>query len=1103
MAPTSPPTCANPAVGLSLNYTYAIGSADFGGEPESGSTYRWFLNGLPSPAEPVAEHLLLHLDASLQGSGGEMPDIAQGVSYAPGRWGPALALAPGGALRYERPGNLDLSQGTVEMWVAPRADGDDPVYGSRWHVLWLYLAPGGDWLAIAQSADTGVLYAGGVVDGQWQSAYGARAGTRAWRAGDWHHLAFTYSAAGNTMRFYLDGSLVADTNEGQTWPPSPDGADFSLGGDPWGNAAYYLVDEVRISGRMAPGDEIAARARRPDQPRGHEVWLATGSLAAGDELAYEFTPATGTETGDPCLSSPRVYPGIPVTDPQPPSTLLPPGTTAISLTVQSITSTTCAFALGQALPFEEMAPFDQGAGTTTHLTSVGGLDPTPNVVNELYVRCACHPDFALHLRYRSLSQANPSFPRTGNLWGWWGFAGRPLADAARIDLWLGAGFDAGTIRELRNLNPAIRVLTSINAVEHPGLPDDYYLKDIYGNKVEVWPGSYRLNLTKLYVAEHQAHLAYQLVLDNDLMFDGVFFDNVFTTQSWLDRDIYGQPFLVDSNEDGVQDDPEAFDAAWKAGVYHEMETFRALMPEAIVSGHAMDIYEPGIAAAFNGISIGFWTADVIEGKRSFPQLWDHYHAWQELARQPAATMIESSPPDQIAYGYDYAPWSKIPPSTLEFARTYYPYVRFGLALTLMDDGYFAHEFGDTWHGNDWWYDELDFDLAYPLGPAERVDLEVMPGENQIVNGGFEDSLAYPWSFWANTEEGCLADVSRDTTSAAEGTASARIEVTATSGVDWHVELAQYDRSLVEGTRYDVAFWAKSDAARTMTLSAQKGSPDWRNYGLWRQVLVGTAWQAYTVSFEASETASDSRIQFMVGEAAGTVWLDDVRLRVRPPDVYRRLFGNGLVLLNGSRQAWDIPVGPGYRRLRGDQAPLYETILDDGGDAFWTTGAWTEVAYDSGEWQASGPFYHDWGQGCHERGGTDGEARWALGITAADTYTITAWWPAAPEAAGWSANAIYEVIAGGQVVAATTLDQRSGGDEWHLVAEVPLAPGDGAQVRLRCPGSAPCIADALHLRSGARYNDGFPARAVTLQPLDGIVLARYTPHPVDLPMVWRR
>ena len=33
--------------------------------------------------------------------------------------------------------------------------------------------------------------------------------------------------------------------------------------------------------------------------------------------------------------------------------------------------------------------------------------------------------------------------------------------------------------------------------------------------------------------------------------------------------------------------------------------------------------------------------------------------------------------------------------------------------------------------------------------------------------------------------------------------------------------------------------------------------------------------------------------------SGTVWVDDVKLTVRPPDVYRRKFTKGVVLLNGS------------------------------------------------------------------------------------------------------------------------------------------------------------------------------------------------------------
>ena len=84
---------------------------------------------------------------------------------------------------------------------------------------------------------------------------------------------------------------------------------------------------------------------------------------------------------------------------------------------------------------------------------------------------------------------------------------------------------------------------------------------------------------------------------------------------------------------------------------------------------------------------------------------------------------------------------------------------------------------------------------------------------------------------------------------------------------------------------------------------------------------------------------------------------------------------------------------------------------------------------------------------------------------------------------------FEVVAGVKVISAT-LDQSDGGDEWNLVAEVQLAPGDAPYVRMTCTGSAPCIADALLLRSQARYNDGSTAAQVTLQPMDGIVLRRY-------------
>ena len=780
----------------------------------------------------------------------------------------------------------------------------------------------------------------------------------------------------------------------------------------------------------------------------------------------------------------------PIVNPQPPSTLLPPGATSVELAVETTVPTVCALAVGQPLPFAQMLPFSASSNGLMHSTLVTGLSADPNTVNEVYVRCAAQPDFLLHLRYRSLSVANPPFPRTGNLWGWWDWRSKGLPYLARVDLWLGAdAAPAAEIRELRRLNPHLRLLRSINAVENVNLSADYYLKDVNGRRIEVWPGSYRLNLTKKYVAEFQARYAYQQWLASGLMADGVFFDNVMTTQSWQRQDIYGTPVQIDADENGVADDPAAFDAAWKAGVFHEIRTFRQLMPQAIVSGHSMDIDEPGIAELFNGLSIGFSTANVIEGEQAFGTVWNQYHDWFARAVRPVTMMVESSPVDQIAYGYDYSPLQKIPPTTLAFARTYYPWVRFGLAFTLMNDGYFAHEYGDTWHGNDWWYDELDFNLGYPLGPAQRVVFPNGTGTNLIVNPGFEAPIVAPWLL--NASSGATARLFRETTGAPAGNACARVDITATTGTDWHVEFAQYSRSLIRGVVYDFAFLARSSAPRFITVDAQKASPDWRNYGLSQRVWIGTNWQTFTVPFTATETVTDARLQFFLGETTGTVWLDGVTVTPHPPDVFRRDFTQGVVLLNGTGESREVTVGSGFRRFSGPQAPLFEWILDDQPTNFTTTGTWARAAYDSGEWKASGPFYHSWGGSLRERTSADGEARWSLALAAEDIYTISAWWPASPAASNWTHTATYEVVAGGLVVVSTNLDQAVGGDQWHLLATVRLSPTNNPYVRLTAPPGA-CVADALHLRSASRFNHGQPVTTVRLQPLDGILLQRDQP-----------
>jgi hypothetical protein len=1088
-----PPTCSNADLRANPSYSFQVGSASWSsasGDSESGSLFRWLRNGSPiSPATAVGEGLLLHFDGSDGGANGEIPSFAGSVAYGAGRFGQCLELPSTGGLRFPRSDNFDPAAGAVEMWVALQLPGSDPVYSIRDHVLFRYRAASGEWIGVVQSS-SGVLYAGGTVGGQWESAYSSAASTRLWGAGEWHHVVFTFSVAGNFMRFYLDGVLVADTNEGHYQAPPTTGAEISIGSAAGQSAAAYRIDELRLSTRIPSDAEIASRARPAEPPRSNEVWLPVSSLTIGDQISFEFTPvASGSNAGAPCTSATFSWNGIPIVDAEPPSTLLVPGSTSLPLSVTTADATSCRWSVGSPLPFASMTPFAIGSGTTSHQTTVTGLDPSPLVVNHVYVRSASHPDFLLELLYRSLASVNPRFPRTGNLWGWWNFESKTLAEKAKIDLWLGADIPAAEANALRTANPDVLILSSINAIEREGLSDDFYLKDANGNRIEVWPGSYRLNLTKGYVADAQAAYAYQKMLDGSLVWDGMFFDNVMTTQSWLQEDIWGNPVEIDADEDGIADDPDLLDAAWKAGVFREMNAFRALMPGAIVDCHSADIHEPGVSSIFNGNSLGFLTGDVLEGERSFLDGFTTYDDWCSLAVSPRITMVESSPIDMFAYGYDYEPLSKVPPETLEFVRTFFPWMRFGLGLTLMNDGYFAHEWGDTDHGQDWWYEELDFDLGFPLGPASRIDLGGGGGPNRIVNPGFESAISSPWSFWVDTASGYSATLTRDLAASAEGSASARIDVAAAPGADWRIELAQRDRPVELGALYDVTFWAKADRNRTITLGSAKGSAPWTDYGLSATVSIDATWREYTVSFEATATASDARLQFQLGESVGSVWLDFVRWTLHPPDLFRRDYTNGIAILNGTRQPLSTTVGAGFRRLPGSEAPLFQEVLDDDGAGFSTIGSWTTATYDSGEWKALGPFFHDWGDLVHRSAGTRSEARWSLPIPATDVYTVEAWWPASPEAGGWSAATSWEIVSGGRIVTSATLDQSSGGDRWHLVGQALLAPSGSPYVRLVCSGSAPCIADAIAVRSLARYNDGSPAPSVRVGPLDAVVLRR--------------
>ena len=235
--------------------------------------------------------------------------------------------------------------------------------------------------------------------------------------------------------------------------------------------------------------------------------------------------------------------------------------------------------------------------------------------------------------------------------------------------------------------------------------------------------------------------------------------------------------------------------------------------------------------------------------------------------------------------------------------------------------------------------------------------------------------------------------------------------------------------MTAGVSYQLQFWARADNPRNIIVNEQGGAPNYAAYGPQTSVAITTSWALYTVSFIATTTASDARIQFFVGDVAGNVWIDGVVLSSAPTSVYRRDFTNGSVLLNGTPSTQTVSMGSGFQRFSGTQAPMYQYIIDDTAPAFSTTvdrlvehrhvryrifvhrrrrdGERTllpclEPHAPSDRRQRNGALESEYSGGWHIH---------ASGLAVN-----------APNASGFTNNAVYQIVSGGTVVYSTTLNQ---------------------------------------------------------------------------------
>jgi hypothetical protein len=131
---------------------------------------------------------------------------------------------------------------------------------------------------------------------------------------------------------------------------------------------------------------------------------------------------------------------------------------------------------------------------------------------------------------------------------------------------------------------------------------------------------------------------------------------------------------------------------------------------------------------------------------------------------------------------------------------------------------------------------------------------------------------------------------------------------------------QAGAAVVGGQSYTLRFWAKSSANQAVMADVHLGGAPWTALGKQWFTTTGS-WQPYAMTFTPASAASNLVVQLNVGQSAGSVWLDGVSLAQGDPNVWRRDYAGGVVLLNGTGSAQTVVVGPGYRRILGTQDPV--------------------------------------------------------------------------------------------------------------------------------------------------------------------------------------
>ena len=331
---------------------------------------------------------------------------------------------------------------------------------------------------------------------------------------------------------------------------------------------------------------------------------------------------------------------------------------------------------------------------------------------------------------------NNNYPKLANYFLNWEISNEEAVELAKWDLLV---LDMETqvnsqsqIKKIRQYNPDIVILAYITAGEirqdacsynmsmlrcdlYKKIQEDWYLHDEQGNRTVAWPGTNMMNFGSDKYNTNDSwndtlakFVFYRLMMSG--VWDGVFYDTMWHDLYWVNN---GE---LDVNNDGRNDNIAYVNERYKNGVVGMLSTTRNLFGNEYIileNGSSHVAYQPYI----NGMMY-----------ESFPTPWEGAGYWPNVMKsylEKANLNVE--PKIQII-------------NANSKNKNDLKQMRWGLGSSLLGNAYFSFDFGETHHGQTWWYDEYNIDLGAPISSAYRVDGPFDNYEKGIWRRNFENGI---------------------------------------------------------------------------------------------------------------------------------------------------------------------------------------------------------------------------------------------------------------------------------------------------------------------------------------------------------------------------